>query len=102
MKREERKIAALAGLLALVMLWTLAPASNAANVVGGTCRKVGEIVKSGDQNLICDKFNGQSRYYVSGGTLKYGYTGGGLVALNPNQISSGTQKPVGHFFMIHW
>ena len=94
MKREERKFAALAGLLALVMLWTLAPASNAANVAGGACKKLGEIVKSGDQNLICDKFNGQSRYYVSGGTLKYGYTGGGLVALNPNQISSGTQKPV--------
>ena len=46
MKKEERKIAALAGLLALVMLWTLAPASIAANVVGGTCKKVGEIVRS--------------------------------------------------------
>jgi len=26
--------------------------------------------------------------------LKYGYTGGGLVGLNPNQITSGTQKVV--------
>lgn len=94
MKREKRKITTLAGLLALVLLWTLAPASSAANVAGGTCKKVGEIVKAGNQNLICDRVNGKSTYYVSGGTLKYGYTGGGLVALNPNQISSGTQKPV--------
>ena len=28
------------------------------------------------------------------GTLKYGYTGGGLVSLNPIQITSGTQKVV--------
>lgn len=94
MKREERKVATLAGLLALVMLWTLAPASSAANVAGGACKKIGEIVKAGSTNLICDRVNGKSKYYVSGGTLKYGYTGGGLVALNPNQISSGTQKPV--------
>lgn len=94
MKREKRKVATLAGLLALVMLWTLAPASSAANVAGGACKKVGEIVKAGSTNLICDRVNGKSKYYVSGGTLKYGYTGGGLVALNPNQISSGTQKPV--------
>lgn len=94
MKREKRKVATLAGLLALVMLWTLAPASSAANVAGGACKKIGEIVKAGSTNLICDRVNGKSKYYVSGGTLKYGYTGGGLVALNPNQISSGTQKPV--------
>ena len=94
MKREERKVATLAGLLALVMLWTLAPASSAANVAGGACKKIGEIVKAGSTNLICDRVSGKSKYYVSGGTLKYGYTGGGLVALNPNQISSGTQKPV--------
>ena len=94
MKREKRKVATLAGLLALVMLWTLAPASSAANVAGGACKKIGEIVKAGSTNLICDRVSGKSKYYVSGGTLKYGYTGGGLVALNPNQISSGTQKPV--------
>jgi len=94
MKREKRKVATLAGLLALAMLWTLAPASSAANVAGGACKKIGEIVKAGSTNLICDRVNGKSKYYVSGGTLKYGYTGGGLVALNPNQISSGTQKPV--------
>ena len=94
MKTNKRKITALAGLLALVMLWTLAPASSAANVAGGSCKKVGDIVKAGATNLICDRVNGKSTYYVSGGTLKYGYTGGGLVALNPNQISSGTQKPV--------
>ena len=94
MKREKRKVATLAGLLALLMLWTLAPASSAANVAGGACKKIGEIVKAGSTNLICDRVNGKSKYYVSGGTLKYGYTGGGLVALNPNQISSGTQKPV--------
>ena len=94
MKTNKRKFSVLAGLTALVMLWTLAPASSAANVAGGTCKKVGEIVKSGSTNLICDRVNGKSKYYVSGGTLKYGYTGGGLVALNPNQISSGTQKPV--------
>ena len=76
------------------MLWTLAPASSAANVAGGACKKIGEIVKAGSTNLICDRVSGKSKYYVSGGTLKYGYTGGGLVALNPNQISSGTQKPV--------
>ena len=94
MKREKKKVATLAGLLALLMLWTLAPASSAANVAGGACKKIGEIVKAGSTNLICDRVNGKSKYYVSGGTLKYGYTGGGLVALNPNQISSGTQKPV--------
>ena len=30
----------------------------------------------------------------AGGTLTYGYTGGGLTSLNPNTINSGTEKPV--------
>lgn len=94
MQREKRRFVTLAGLLALVLLWTLAPASNAANVAGDRCKKIGEIVKADKQNLICERFKGRATYYVSGGTLKYGYTGGGLVSLNPNLISSGTQKPV--------
>jgi peptide/nickel transport system substrate-binding protein len=30
----------------------------------------------------------------AGGTLTYGYTGGGLTSLNPNTINSATEKPV--------
>lgn len=30
----------------------------------------------------------------AGGTLTYGYTGGGLTSLNPNTINSGTEKPL--------
>jgi peptide/nickel transport system substrate-binding protein len=38
--------------------------------------------------------NSTSASPKAGGTLTYGYTGGGLTSLNPNTINSGTEKPV--------